>query len=74
MASGKGSAHTADSHLALIVILFALSLSVLLDVMDWQKANEGVVVVRTVEARKGRRLRLPRRLPNALFAKAQNLR
>lgn len=38
---------------ALIVILFALSLSVFLDVLDWQKANEGVVVVRTVEARKG---------------------
>ena len=37
----------------LIFIIGALSLSLLLDVLDWKKANEGVVVVRSVEARKG---------------------
>jgi len=38
---------------AAMIAISALSISILSDIADWQKANEGVVVVRTVDARKG---------------------
>lgn len=49
----KGQRVHRGLSVSLITIIFAISLSVLLDVLDWNKSNEGVVVVRTVEARKG---------------------